>query len=84
MSIPKERGMSGMKSSATLINSIDRVFDAIPFDRGMDFGYCCVGEEQKITFTLHNSGNNGPLRFSFETADDNFQVTPANGNIASR
>ena len=69
--------MSGMK--ATMINSIDRVFDAIPFDRGMDFGYCCVGEEQKITFTLHNSGNNGPLRFSFETADHNFQVTPANG-----
>ena len=64
----------------TMLNTLDRVFEALPFNNGLDFGYCCVGKEQSLTFTLHNTGNTGAsLRFNFETADKNFQVTPAQG-----
>jgi len=75
--------MSGMKG--TMLNSLDRVFEAIPFDNGLDFGYCCVAKEQVLSFTLTNHATTGgSIRFNFETADNNFVVTPTQGAIAPR
>jgi hypothetical protein len=64
--------------------AMESVISCIPVDKGIDFGYVCVGKTMNKTLLLTNSGNSA-VRFNFETAaiEDKhyFVFSPAQGKF---